>query len=148
MNQFQDLSQDFTKNIPTFHESTLLEEAGISNRGNNKQEDAFLYYSNDEVRMRALSGGTRGAAHRSAVTDGVTRKTRISFELHPSVFFEDLFSEELVSDEAFATSVNEHVTEEGEDATAATVESTKIQGFVSILFGRDVQSNISASRAA
>lgn len=148
MNQFQDLSQDFTK-IPTFRENNLLEEADISKRNsnNNKQEDAFLFYSDDEVRMRVLSGGTRGAAHRSAVIDGVARKARISFELHPSVFFEEIF-EELLSDEAFANGVDEHVTEEGEDATAATAERPKIEGLVSILFGKDIQSNISTSRAA
>lgn len=149
MNQFQDLSQDFTKTVPTFRESSLLEEAGISKRGsNNKQEDAFLFYSNDEVRMRVLSGGTRGAAHLSSVTDGVARKTRISFELHPSVFFEEFF-EELVSDEAFANGVIEHVTEEEEDAAAAMAESPKMERVVSINFGgRNVKSNISTSRAA
>ncbi len=150
MNQFQDLSQDFTRNIPTFRETSLLEEAGISKPGSSseEEEDAFLFYSNDEVRMRALSGGTRGAAHRSAVTDGVARKTRISFELHPSVFFEDLFFEEQLPDEATANGIYEHTTEEGEDTTAAMAESPKMEGVVPILFGKDVQSNINTSRAA
>lgn len=39
--------------------------------------------------MRTLSGGILGAAHEHTVTEE-TRKTRLSFELHPSVLFEDL----------------------------------------------------------
>ncbi len=146
MNQFQERPQDLMKKVPTFRERSLLEEAGISK---NIQEDAFLFYSNDEIRMRALSGGMRGAAHQSTVIDGVARKTRISFELHPSVFFEDFFFEEFFADEAFVNGVDEDVTEgEAEDATAATTESPKMEGVVSILFGRDVEANIRTSRAA
>mmetsp|Transcript_34228 Transcript_34228/g.51319 ORF Transcript_34228/g.51319 Transcript_34228/m.51319 type:complete len:147 (-) Transcript_34228:74-514(-) len=139
MQQFQDSPQDFTRGVPTFRISgRLLEEAGMRK---NEHEDAFLFYSDDEVRMRALSGGTRGAAHQSAGTDGVTRKTRISFELHPSVFFEDLFS-----DDAFGNGDNERVTDE--DVVEAMAENPKMEGVASILFGADVQANIKSSRAA
>ncbi len=144
MNQFQERPQDLMKKVPTFRERSLLEEAGISK---NKQEDAFLFYSNDEIRMRALSGGMRGAAHQSTVTDGVARKTRISFELHPSVFFEDFSFEEFFTDETSVNGVDEDVTE-AEDATVATAESPKMEGVASILFGRDVEANIRTSRAA
>eukprot|EP00986_Skeletonema_menzelii_P003026 scaffold891_cov130-Skeletonema_menzelii.AAC.4 len=41
--------------------------------------------------MRTISSGVLGADQESTSTEGGTRKTRISFELHPSVFYEDLF---------------------------------------------------------
>jgi hypothetical protein len=95
--QFQDLPQDqhdLVISVPTFHDRRLLEYIDI---GENEQAanpaDAFLYYSNDEVRMRALSDGRRGAAHDSTTPEGI-RKTRLSFELHPSVFFDDLLDDD------------------------------------------------------
>lgn len=94
MNQFQDLrqDQDFTMNVPTlFRDKSLLVYAGLVK---DEQEDAFMIYSDDEVRMRALSGGARGSDHQSTTTDGVTRKTRLSFELHPAVFYEDFLPDD------------------------------------------------------
>lgn len=43
--------------------------------------------------MRALSSGVRGADHHSTAPEGI-RKTRLSFELHPSVFFDDLLDDD------------------------------------------------------
>eukprot|EP00581_Thalassiosira_minuscula_P009622 CAMPEP_0183708716 /NCGR_PEP_ID=MMETSP0737-20130205/4937_1 /TAXON_ID=385413 /ORGANISM="Thalassiosira miniscula, Strain CCMP1093" /LENGTH=95 /DNA_ID=CAMNT_0025936631 /DNA_START=1033 /DNA_END=1320 /DNA_ORIENTATION=- len=58
-----------------------------------KSNDAFLYYSNDDIRMKTLKleevPETVGA-----IEIRVPRKTRISFELHPSVLLEDLMEEE------------------------------------------------------
>ena len=77
--------------------------------------DAFAFYSNDFRRMKALLGkeedsqealaavndsihgtndGRRNVRRRGTGTrpiqEGVTRKTRISFEVHPSLIIEDL----------------------------------------------------------
>jgi hypothetical protein len=65
--------------------------------------DAFLYYSDDEVRMRTLSGGILGSTREEpAMSNGggttIRRKTRLSFELHPSVFLDDLFSDDDVAE--------------------------------------------------
>mmetsp|Transcript_8061 Transcript_8061/g.17474 ORF Transcript_8061/g.17474 Transcript_8061/m.17474 type:complete len:113 (-) Transcript_8061:89-427(-) len=56
-----------------------------------KMDDPFLYYSNDEVRMKTLKLETISEAE---VADSTTtsRRTRISFELHPSVMFGDMMN--------------------------------------------------------
>jgi len=76
-----------------------------------KVQDPFLYYSNDEVRMRELrfqappsspddddssDAGSSSFAHRSQEqqTTSCVRKTRISFELHPSLLLEDLIADD------------------------------------------------------
>jgi hypothetical protein len=98
MNQFRDLSRDLyltTTSVPTFRENSLLQEAGIDESEKQATNaDAFLFYSDDEFRMRALSHGRVGANQdqvcAAAEGKGIVRKTRISFELHPSVLlFED-----------------------------------------------------------
>ena len=48
--------------------------------------------------MRALSGGVLGAAPESTATED-TRKTRLSFELHPSTFLDDSFVDDSVTDD-------------------------------------------------
>ena len=70
-------------------------------RGGTQQRqghDAFLYYSNDEVRINALK--LRGDGSRDnhethqqqqPLEVEVERKTKLSFELHPSLLLEDLF---------------------------------------------------------
>jgi len=89
-----------------------------------KKFDAFAFYSNDFQRMKALLGkeedsqealaavndsihgtndGRRNVRRRGTGTrpiqEGVTRKTRISFEVHPSLIFDDLlFAEDANSD--------------------------------------------------
>ncbi|KAL7549223.1 hypothetical protein ACHAWF_012495 [Thalassiosira exigua] len=61
-----------------------------------KSDDPFLYYSDDHVRMKTLK------LEDDRVTDGkgekenakpIERKTRISFELHPSLIMEDMLEE-------------------------------------------------------
>ena len=112
MNQFQEPPQeqeDFPTNVPvpTFrHGNSLLQEAGIDESEHADKVDAFLLYSNNEVRLRTLSSGLVGADQESTSTEteggGSTRKrkTRISFELHPSVFIEDLL---LAGDDFFVS---------------------------------------------
>ena len=61
-----------------------------------RDNDAFSYYSNDQVRIRTLklwgknSNNNQEEPHQEEV---VERKTRISFELHPSLILEDLLDE-------------------------------------------------------
>ena len=59
-----------------------------------KQDDPFLYYSNQETRMNAmlLRNDDNGDEAAAVINDqNVVRMTRISFELHPSLVLEDLF---------------------------------------------------------
>lgn len=74
--------------VPTFRDRPLYEYIGIGD--SSTSIDAFQFYSNDEIRMRTLSGGILGASHEHTTEE--SRKTRLSFELHPSVLFEDLFA--------------------------------------------------------
>lgn len=121
--QFQESprEQDFTVvnvTVPTFrNENTLLQAAGISERAQADKLDAFLFYSNDDVRIRTLSDGIVGAEHRSTPTHVSTRKTRISFELHPSVFMEDL----LLSDESFSDNEEELAKAMNEDPSLCSI---------------------------
>ena len=68
--------------------------------------DAFSHYSDDATRMRALRTPTAAldaprASNAAPERIGARpRKTKISFELHPSLFFEDLFLEDLPSDDS------------------------------------------------
>eukprot|EP00984_Skeletonema_dohrnii_P013263 scaffold5464_cov97-Skeletonema_dohrnii-CCMP3373.AAC.7 len=116
MNRFQKPPQeqeDFPTNVPvpTFrHGNRLLEAAGIgeSEHADKDKVDAFLLYSNDEVRMRTLSSGLVGVGADQESTSTETegeggtrkRKTRVSFELHPSVFIENLL---LAGDDFFVS---------------------------------------------
>ncbi|KAL7493321.1 hypothetical protein ACHAWT_003466 [Skeletonema menzelii] len=147
MKQTEDLAEAEVLPIPTFHGNSLLdlEEAGISTEEQDHHEDAFLFYSDDEVRMRVLSGGTRGADHhhQSTVTDGVvTRKTRISFELHPSVFFDDLLSDEdFIGNDFTEEAVMEAARNNPKVASVASI-------LAAFLFEGDGQADIRTSRAA
>eukprot|EP00584_Thalassiosira_punctigera_P009209 CAMPEP_0172534186 /NCGR_PEP_ID=MMETSP1067-20121228/6642_1 /TAXON_ID=265564 ORGANISM="Thalassiosira punctigera, Strain Tpunct2005C2" /NCGR_SAMPLE_ID=MMETSP1067 /ASSEMBLY_ACC=CAM_ASM_000444 /LENGTH=146 /DNA_ID=CAMNT_0013318949 /DNA_START=113 /DNA_END=553 /DNA_ORIENTATION=+ len=56
-----------------------------------KYDDAFLYYSNDDVRIKTLKMiEVSEMESRQAARGGQERKTRISFELHDSLILEDL----------------------------------------------------------
>mmetsp|Transcript_27813 Transcript_27813/g.47279 ORF Transcript_27813/g.47279 Transcript_27813/m.47279 type:complete len:148 (-) Transcript_27813:58-501(-) len=56
-----------------------------------KSEDPFLYYSNDDVRMKTLR--LEEVSDSSTRTENATRKTRLSFEVHPSMIFDDMLDE-------------------------------------------------------
>lgn len=94
MNHLQEphQEQNFTMNVSATsrHDHRLPQEVRIGESEHAANVDAFLFYSNDEVRLRSLSGGIVGADQESRSTHGSARKTRISFELHPSLFLEDL----------------------------------------------------------
>ena len=58
---------------------------------NKKQEDPFLWYSNQERRMNAmLHKDSDVPATATNNNEKVVRKTRLSFEIHPSLLFDDM----------------------------------------------------------
>jgi hypothetical protein len=68
------------------------------------KQDAFLRYSNDEVRMNALMLSSSSSIKSQASSQQqVERKTRLSWELHPSV----LLIEDMLLDAAFNHDNNE-----------------------------------------
>ena len=150
MNQFQEppQEQDFPTNVPvpTFrHGNRLLEEAGIGESEHADKVDAFLLYSNDDVRMRTLSGGQVGADQEGGTRK---RKTRISFELHPSVFIENLLLAG-DDDDSFVSDFDD-INDNEEEAVKvkAMTEDPQMNALVFLLFGGDLHANIRAPRAA
>ena len=99
------------------------------------ESDAFAFYSNDFRRMKALLGkeedsqealaavndsihgtndGRRNVRRRGTGTrpiqEGVTRKTRISFEVHPSLIIEDLlFAEDANLSDGLADQADDEI---------------------------------------
>ena len=100
--------------------------------------DAFAFYSNDFQRMKALLGkelgkeedsqealeavndsihGTNDGRHNvrrrgtgtRPIQEGVTRKTRISFEVHPSLIFEDLLFEDANLSDGLADQADDEI---------------------------------------
>ena len=153
MNQFQEppQEQDFPTNVPvpTFrHGNRLLEAAGIGESEHADKVDAFLLYSNDDVRMRTLSGGMVRADQESTSTEtegeGGTRKrkTRISFELHPSVFTENL----LLGDDSSLSDFDD--IQEDAVKTMAEDPQAQVNALVFLLFGGNLHANHRAPKAA
>ena len=73
---------------------TKTEDGGsrLSPIRRNGRRDAFLHYSNDAVRRRHLLGLEDEDQGEDMDADkDSARKTRLSFELHPSNFYDDLF---------------------------------------------------------
>lgn len=84
-----------SSSLDVLPESTVDEATTSEGR---KPHDAFLHYSNDSVRMRALK--MQDANVERAAADCLQskprnqeRKTRLSFELHPSLILDDLLDE-------------------------------------------------------
>ena len=131
-----------TYEVPTFRDHRLLQD----NRavGDHLAYDAFLYYSDDEVRMRALSGGILGSTREERTMTyggGAIRKTILSFELHPSVFFDDLFADDDVD---VAENINA-----GEDlVNNLKNQNPQLAALVATLIGVDLGANIRTPRAA
>ena len=77
-----------------------------------KDQDPFLYYSNDRVRMTELrlqdveddlsdhGSSSSSLLAQEQLTTTSTRKTRITFELHPHLLLEDLMRD-LFDDDSF-----------------------------------------------
>lgn len=135
MNHLQEprQEQNFTTNVPATsrHNNRLLQEARIGESEQAANVDAFLFYSNDEVRLRSLSGGIVGADQASRSTHGNARKTRISFELHPSLFCEDL----LLNRDSFFSDFDD--VNNLEDAFKAMDNDPRVKAFVSRLLRGD-----------
>lgn len=96
--------------VPTFSPCT-------STSTNKNKRDSFLHYSNDEVRIRTLmmsegdsNSNSSSSSSAEAGEENIVRppaqpqerKTRISFELHPSLILDDM----LLNDEQFASSID------------------------------------------
>ena len=150
MNHSQELPQEqgWPANVPvpTFRHSSLdsfLQEAGFEGQGD--KVDAFLLYSNDEVRLRTISGGVLGADQESTSAES-NRKTRLSFELHPSVFIEDLLLADDVDDSLNHGDTTDSSREEA--VVKASDADSYMNALVSYLFGEEFKSNIRVPRAA
>lgn len=76
--------------------SSVKEHEAVARKGSmksvyNKQEDPFMWYSNQETRMNAmLFKDSDVPATATNSNKKVVRKTRISFEIHPSLLFDDI----------------------------------------------------------
>ena len=97
--------------------------------------------------MRTISGGILGADQESTSTEDHTiRKTRISFELHPSAFIDDFLLADAYADDSLhghADGISE------EDDVKALNEDPHMNALASYLFGEeDLNSNIRVPRAA
>ena len=131
-----------TSEVPTFRDHRLLQD----NRAVGDPPthyDAFLHYSDDEVRMRTLSGGILGSARDVLTLTGANggeaiRKTRLSFELHPSVFLDDLFS-----DDDVAENINT-----GDLIKNLKGNNPQLAALVATFHGVDLDANIRTPRAA
>lgn len=95
--------------VPTFRGESSVDDSGNDARSTlsqylpcteaaDKSDDRFLRYSNDEVRLRTLQLGDAPDANSdddSARRKPIRRKSRISFELHPSAMLEDELMDQL-----------------------------------------------------
>ena len=79
--------------------STTKELSSHATTSNNDAiADAFLYYSNNDVRMKRLKfmeDDTRDSNDNKQGPQHQVRKTRLSWEVHPSVFFDDMDVDDL-----------------------------------------------------
>ena len=92
----------------------VVREPGSQPEPSLKVQDPFLYYSNDKNRMKELrlhdtspsSSSSEDDDSASSTADEeptCVRKTRISFELHPSLLLEDfIMGDELLGDDSLS----------------------------------------------
>ena len=99
----------------------VVREPGSQPEPTLKVQDPFLYYSDDKNRMKELrlqdtsssssssedddsaSSTTADDEHTSTTSSTCVRKTRISFELHPSLLLEDfIMGDELLGDDSLS----------------------------------------------
>ena len=72
-------------------EHEAVARKGLTKPVCNKQEDPFMWYSNQEIRMNAmLFKDSDVPATATNNNEKNVRKTRISFEIHPSLLFDDI----------------------------------------------------------
>ena len=101
-NATKDTSNFIQLTVPTKNYDGGSSTSGNAASSSNKKRDSFLYYSNDKVRMRALMMADGANPTTLTLTwlqprpqppqqkVEVERKTRISFELHPSLIMDNL----------------------------------------------------------
>ena len=95
-----------TQTIKTTQPLQVQEQGIPSRQGNNrttctllhKSDDPFLYYSNAEIRIKTLKyddsdEGSSSSSNEFDASSRPVRKTRISFELHNTAVFEDMFDD-------------------------------------------------------
>ena len=93
-------SSSVNNNIQTTQEQPQVNDPNPVIQANNphtnlKSDDPFLYYSNDIIRMKTLRleevpDEASSSAEEEDQQANCFRKTRISFELHQSVFFDEI----------------------------------------------------------
>ena len=95
-------SQNGRDDVVTSTDSNSLTIAERKNNtrtvSNIKAQDPFLYYSNDTIRMKALKFEQVTNKDHDVVSSQIQqhsmkRKTRHSFELHPSLLLDDLLTD-------------------------------------------------------
>ena len=64
-----------------------------------KSDDAFLYYSNDEIRLKAMK--LQKVPETVRTSDIKERKTRLSYEVDPLLAMEDMLDDIFDEDEEF-----------------------------------------------
>lgn len=77
--------------LKTPNSSTVSKEVHSPPSESKKAADPFLYYSNDKIRMNELQ--LKDTCIGTAIDEQTSRKTRLSFELHPYMFFEDFLDD-------------------------------------------------------
>ena len=92
-NQPQDAASYSKRSLDTASENHK------TNHCRSKEDDVFLYYSNDEVRMKTLKLEDRDATTASNKIARHQRKTRLSFEADPLLVLEDDLEEMFGDDE-------------------------------------------------
>ena len=84
------INNESLSNVDASNGSTLE----LTSQTNMDTTDKFLYYSNDETRIKTLKmNGDPEAIKKEGIANMVStdqRKTRISFELYPDTILEDL----------------------------------------------------------
>ena len=85
-------SDSFTLEVPT-----MKQAQDTSNSRPTDKHDAFSHYSNDVTRMNTLlmKEAPKSQRQQRVLPQAQERKTRISFEVHPSLILEDLLFDDL-----------------------------------------------------
>ena len=91
-------SDSFTLQVPTMKPQGQDTICSSPTRAEAKH-DAFSHYSNDVTRMNTLLMKEVPKSQRQQRVIPQERKTRISFEVHPSLILEDLLFDEVVGDD-------------------------------------------------
>mmetsp|Transcript_26230 Transcript_26230/g.44734 ORF Transcript_26230/g.44734 Transcript_26230/m.44734 type:complete len:127 (-) Transcript_26230:112-492(-) len=90
---FKHTVEEFSKQSPLEGVTDPIPEDFASHSELCKSSDPFLYYSNDSLRNKALTLRLEGVSEKATITSETRRKTRISFELYPSMFLGEMMDE-------------------------------------------------------